>query len=88
MCPVRWSRQGSAVVGEVRLTTGVAARVVVVGPRQNPKGAVLVIAGGAGDLQTQPLYEQPDFIAPQQLAEVLCMQERLFGEQKLPPPRI
>ena len=73
-----WARQGPAVVGAAPLTDGREARIVVLGYRANPRGAMVVITnelGGAAD--TRPLADMLDVIHPRVVAEALCMQERL-----------
>jgi hypothetical protein len=83
---VRWHKQGAAFVGEIIVDGKAPARVVLVGPRSTPKGAVLVTTASPGaQLATEPFFECVDRVAAGQLVEVICMQERLFGQSKLPP---
>lgn len=84
-----WKNQGAALVSSIRLTTGQMGRVVIVGPRENPKGAVVVIAGGAGGtVDTQPVEAHMDRLPPAVVAEIVCMQERAFGASGLPKPQL
>jgi len=86
---MKWTRQGDAVVGAVRLTDGVSARVVLVGPRTNPKGAVVVIpVEGPEKVKTLNLHEALERLNPQDVVETLCLQERLFGASGLAIPKI
>ncbi len=86
---MKWTRQGDAVVGAIRLTDGAAARVVLVGPRTNQKGAVVVIpVEGPEKIKTLNLNGALDRLNPQDVVEVLCMQERLFGASGLAIPKI
>ncbi|MCC6144887.1 MAG: hypothetical protein IT368_13865 [Candidatus Hydrogenedentes bacterium] len=82
---VAWKRKGSAVVGTLRLNDGRAANAVLVGPRQNPNGAVIVSAGPSGT-ETLPLPQALELLAPPQVVDILCMQERIFGDRGLPVP--
>ena len=87
MAAVRWQKQGAALVGDVLLTDGTPARVVLVGSRSTPKGAVLVTTGAQpGQLSTEPFYSSISRLPAAQLVEVICTQERQFGESALPPP--
>jgi hypothetical protein len=83
---VSWKRKGAAVVGALRLTDGRTASAVLVGPRQNANGAVLVISGKAGPPETVPLANCLGVLEPDQVLEILCMQERIFGDRGLPVP--
>jgi hypothetical protein len=88
MGAVKWHRQGAALVGDIVLDKAqVPARVVLVGPRSTPKGAVLVTATPeAGQLNTQPFHDCLARVPAAHVVEVVCMQERLFGDAKLPAP--
>ena len=79
-----WTRQGAAVVSSVELSGGQRGKVVLVGPRENPKGAVVVLAGAGGTVETRPVEAHFDRLSPAVVAEVLCMQERAFGASGLP----
>lgn len=82
-----WTKQGTAVTGSLALTTGERARVVIVDARENPKGAVIVTTG-AGGVETKPLESQLDRLSPAAVAEILCVQERLFGSSGLPKVKL
>ena len=70
---------------DIELTTGQRGKIVIVGPRENPKGAVIVLAGAsAGAADTRPVEAHLDDLSPAVVAEVICMQERLFGASGLP----
>jgi len=70
------------------LIDGRRANVVLVGARDNPKGAVLVVPGeSAGQVQTQPLQSALALFHPGFAVNVLCMQERIFGKSGLKPPK-
>ncbi len=66
---------------------GRIGKVVLVGPRAAPKGAVLVLTSADGSsVETRPLAGQWTLLAPDQVIDVLCMQERVFGGGRLAPP--
>ena len=80
-----WTKQGAAVVSSVELTTGQHGKVVIVGPRENPKGAIIVLGGeGGGVMDAKPLDAHLDHLAPATVAEIVCTQERVFGAAGLP----
>jgi len=69
------------------LLGGRPCNVVLVGPRQNPKGAAAVMPGEEGSgPQTQMLSAVLSLFHPRQVADILGMQERAFGACNLPPP--
>jgi len=74
-------------VGALQLTDGRAANVVLVGSRQNAKGAVLLVPGSQGQVQTLPLSSGLEFLHPQHVVDVLLLQERAFGPSGLVPPK-
>jgi hypothetical protein len=82
---ITWQKQESAIVGTVPLSDGTEAKAVIVGPRDNPKGAVLVLpAGEDNQVSAAPLASCLDRIDPKTLVEILCAQERQFGSSDLP----
>ncbi len=84
---MKWKRQGEALLAPVKLTDGRAGSVVLVGARENPKGAALVFSGGTeSDVETVPLTESLHLLSPVQIIEILCMQERVYGTSGLTPP--
>ena len=86
---IRWQNQGEAIVGALSLVDGRKGKAVVVGARENPKGASLVIAAaGGGEPERVPLADATDLISPEALIDILCTQERAFGSAGLEPPKI
>lgn len=80
-----WTKQGAAVVSSVELTTGQHGKVVIVGQRENPKGAVIVLGGsGGGVMDAKPVDAHLDHLSPAAVAEIIWMQERVFGSAGLP----
>lgn len=75
------------MVGEVSYTDGQRGNVVLVGPRSNIKGAALLIPGDDPAKPSTRLFaDSMDLLTPETALEVLCMQERMFGENGLPKP--
>jgi hypothetical protein len=73
------------VIGTVSLLTGAWAKVVLVGDRRRPKGAMLVMASPKGAAEAKPLAECVDLLPPRTVVEILCAQERTFGMTRLRP---
>ncbi|MCP4645395.1 MAG: hypothetical protein GY851_33435 [bacterium] len=77
------------MVGPVVTRDGRPGKVVLVGPRGNPKGAMLVVSAQNGDaVQPVPLADHLSDLEPTALLEALCMQERAFGDSGLEPPEL
>ena len=84
---VTWKKQGAAVVGAFSLADGREGKVVLVAGRDNPRGAMVVSSGGGGEaVEPIPLSECLESMEPASLIEVLCMQERAFGNSGLEAP--
>lgn len=80
-----WKQQGAAVVGAVTLRDGRQALCVLVGPRGQARSAVLV---KRKDEPPVPVVESAALLGPGALIEILCMQERVFGDNpELEAPR-
>ena len=80
-----WKQQGTGLVGPLTLTDGTTGRIVLVGPRSAADGAMVVLPGKEGG-PVKPLSfpEVLDRVSPATAVEVLCAQERRFGEAGLP----
>lgn len=77
---MNWKRQGVAVVTGVELADGRHGNVVLVGPRSNPKGAAVVLAGERTDaVETLSIEHAAPLLPPRAVVDILCMQERVFG---------
>lgn len=85
---ITWKQQGAAIVGVLSLLDGQAANIVLVGTRDNPKGAMLVLAAAAGGkMQAMPLAQGLARLHPEAVIDALCMQERAYGSSEfLSPP--
>lgn len=83
-----WQKQSTGWVGSLRLLDGRAARVVLIGPRDNPKGAVLVIpsTNGGKQVETLALSDAAELLHPACVVETMSRQERVFGNSGLPAP--
>lgn len=84
---IPWKKQAEALVGPLQLTNGRRATVVLVGGRENPRGAALVLpAADGGKPVPAPLADHLEHVPKTLLIEILCMQERVFGAAGLPIP--
>ena len=84
---IAWTKRGNAVVGAVALEDGRKGSAVIVGPRTNPKGVALVVPkGSANEMESMVLADGVAFLSPDQVFDIICMQERLHGSGKLPKP--
>ncbi len=81
-----WSRQGGAVVSPARLADGRVAKVVLVAGRGNPKGAMLILADAPTAQNAYPVSKMLAAMHPADAADILCMQERIFGVAALEAP--
>lgn len=73
-------------MGRVEFEGGRVGSVVLVGPRANPKGAVVVLpSDNGGSVKTVPLSEVEAGLHPAALVEILAVQERAFGSSGLQP---
>jgi hypothetical protein len=80
-----WKQQGTGLVASLTLTDGVEGRVVLVGPRSDPEGAMVVLIGREpGSVESLPLSAVLDRISPETAVSILCAQERHFGDGALP----
>jgi len=83
---MEWKRQGAGVVSTVELRDGREGKVVLVGSRDNPKGAMLVLPSEDGQgAQALALQDCVRFLHPRYLVDILCAQERTFGSSGLKP---
>ncbi len=74
-------------MGDIVLLDGNRGNVVLVGPRDNPKGASLVLPGEeGGKVRAVPLMEGVGLLHPQVVVDIICTQERVFGELGLDSP--
>ncbi len=85
---MKWAVQGKALIGELRLADGGKGKALVMGPRSRPKGAQILQpkAGAAGEFDAAPLHDVLALLEPGAVIDVLCMQERVFGDTGLEAP--
>jgi len=84
---ISWKKQGEAIVGGLELAGGKRGNVVLVGPASNPKGATLIIPGDDPKRpQTTPLPAGCGHLSPDDFLDILCTQERGFGDRNFPAP--
>lgn len=75
-----WTKQGNATIAPLTLRDGRTGNAVVVGPRDNPKGAVLLVAAqDSGEPESIPLQEAVELLRPDNVIDILGMQARLFS---------
>lgn len=75
------------MVGRLTYADGRPGNVVLVGPKENPKGATLVLPPeGGGALKTLSLAEGLALLRPGAAVDIICMQERVFGTTGLEAP--
>lgn len=73
-------------MGGIEFLDGRVGSVVLVGPRNNPKAAVVVVAGEkSGPVTTMPLPDALEMLHPSVLIDILASQERAFGTSGLHP---
>jgi len=71
----------------VSFLDGARGNVVLAGGRSNPKGAILVLPGDrAGKVKTVAFADGLHLLSSAAIVDVLCMQERAFGDSGLTPP--
>ena len=86
---ISWKKQGEALVGSLTLVGGHKGSIVLVGPGSNPKGATLLIPGEDPKKPHVALLPAGcEQLGPGQYLEILCMQERGFGDAGFPAPGV
>ncbi len=81
----KWKQQGTGVVGPVTLNDGTRGRIVLIGPRNAPSGAMAVLQRSkGGSVESLPVMAILERLAPADVVAILCAQERQFGESGLP----
>ncbi len=75
-----WTQQGNATIAPLTLVDGRTGNAVIVGPRENPKGAVLLVASEAsGEPESIPLQDAVELLRPDNVIDILGMQARLHS---------
>lgn len=84
---ITWKKQGEAIVGGLTLTGGGKGNVILVGPSSNPKGATLIVPGDDPQKPATALLPAGcNQLSPSDYIDVMCMQERAFGDRGFPAP--
>lgn len=63
-------------------------KAVVTGPRQERNSVRLVLSKPNGESRTVTFQESLGVLPASIIIEILCMQERVFGDSRLEPPHI
>lgn len=85
---IDWKEQGIAAVGQVTLKDGRQGGIVLVAPRNNAKGATIVLPAASGGKPDMVAFmEGMAHLRPADVVQILAMQERLFGSAGLPRPK-
>lgn len=82
---MNWKRQGSAVLRMVQLTDGRKGVVVLIGNYGKEQHAVVVFQKGEKEREIIPVEKILDFFTPEDLIDILCVQERAFGDRHIIP---
>ncbi len=73
------------MVGPLTLADGAEGRIVLIGPRTASDGAMVVLmATDKSSVESLPFSEVLDRVSPSVIVNVLCAQERQFGDSGLP----
>ena len=83
---MNWKQQGKAVTAAVKLADGRAGTIVIVGPRSNARGAVIVAPKSGQDVEKLAFAEGVSLLHPKDVVSILVMQERLHGDSGLAAP--
>ncbi len=85
---MNWKRQGPAVLRMVQLKDGRKGVVVLIGKFGKEQNSVIVFQKEGGEREIIPVEKLLDFITPEDLVDILCVQERVFGERRIVPLEI
>lgn len=73
-----WTKRDEVLTSPITLTDGRSGTAVIVGPRNHPKGASLIVADESGQASNVPLRNTPDLVGVQDMIDILGMQEQTF----------
>ncbi len=85
---MNWKKQGPAILRMVQLTDGRKGVVVLIGKYGKEQHAVIVFQKEGGEREIIPIEKLLDFFTPEDLIDILCVQERVFGERRIIPLEI
>ena len=83
---IAWKKQEAVLVGTFTLTDGTRATAVLLAAASHPNSAMLVLpAPESQPVQPRPLTQTLDLLTKEQILDILCTQERAFGDSGLEP---
>lgn len=85
---MQWRRQGSAVLRVVSLRDGRKGIVVLLGSAERKQNAVLIFQKDSGEKEIIPLLNLLELLRPEDLIDIYCTQERVFGKRPFIPLKI
>lgn len=85
---MNWKKQGSAILRLLQLTDGRKGVVVLIGKYGKPQNSVVVFQKEGVEREIIPVEKLLDFLVPEDLIDILCVQERVFGERCIIPLEI
>ncbi len=85
---MQWKRQGSAILRVVGLRDGRKGIVVIIGTAEKDYNAVVVFQKEGGEKEIIPVSRLIDLIPPEDVIDIYCTQERVFGKRAFVPLKI
>lgn len=80
-----WRKQSSAIIRPIQLKNGRKGIVILIGGRENEKNAVVVFQTEGGGKEIFTVKQLIDELQPDDLIDILCVQERVFGNRAIIP---
>lgn len=75
-------------MGSLESVDCLSGKAVIVGARQNPRGAVVVLPPAADqEAESFSLNDVLGRLTPDHVIDIVCMQERIHGDEGLRPPQ-
>ncbi len=85
---MEWRRQGSAILRVILLRDGRKGVVILVGGPEKEQNSVVVFQKEGGEKEIVLMNKLVDLISPEDLIDVYCTQERVFGRRAYVPLKI
>lgn len=85
---MEWRRQGSAILRVILLRDGRRGVVVLVGSPEKERNSIFVFQKEGGEREIVPISKLVDLISPEDLIDIYCTQERVFGKRACVPLKI